>query len=61
MGMRDLRTEWYRLTLSKFNTALDEENVESAKAIFSELETRLHPQSTELTLFRFQLKALTGE
>lgn len=61
MGMSDLRTEWYRLTLSKFNMALDEENIESAKAIFSELETRLHPQSTELTLFRFQLKALTGE
>lgn len=61
MGMSDLRTEWYRLTLSKFNMTLDEENIESAKAIFSELETRLHPQSTELTLFRFQLKALTGE
>ena len=61
MGMSDLRTDWFKSTLSKFNSALDEENFKNAKIIFEELERKLHPQSTELALFRFQLKALTGE
>jgi len=61
MGMKDLRTEWFNSTLSKFNLALDEKNIENAKIIFSELEQKLHPKSTELMLFRFQLKVLTGE
>lgn len=61
MGMSDLRTKWFQDTLSRFNLALDEEKIEDAKTAFSELECRLHPQSTELALFRFQLKALTGE
>lgn len=61
MGMSDLRTEWFKSTLSNFNSALDEENIENAKIIFEELERKLHPQSIELALFRFQLKALTGE
>lgn len=61
MGMKDLRTEWFRSTLSKFNSALDKKDIENAKTIFGELERKLHPQSTELALFRFQLKALTGE
>ena len=34
---------------------------ENAKSIFEELESKLHPQSIDLALFRFQLKALTGE
>lgn len=61
MGMSDLRTDWFKSTLSKFNSALDEENFQNAKFIFEELERKLHPKSTELALFRFQLKALTGE
>lgn len=61
MGMSDLRTTWFKSTLSNFNSALDEENIENAKSIFEELERKLHPQSTDLALFRFQLKALTGE
>ena len=61
MGMSDLRTDWFKSTLSKFNSALDEENIENAKSIFEELESKLHPQSIDLALFRFQLKALTGE
>lgn len=61
MEMSDLRTKWFQDTLSRFNLALDEEKIEDAKTAFSELECRLHPQSTELALFRFQLKALTGE
>lgn len=61
MGMSDLRTEWFKSTLSKFNLALDNEDIVSAKIIFSELELKLHPKSTELALFRFQLKSLTGE
>ncbi|WP_314885623.1 AAA family ATPase [Aggregatibacter segnis] len=61
MGMSDLRTEWFKSTLSKFNLALDNEDIENAKIIFSELELKLHPKSTELALFRFQLNTLIGE
>lgn len=61
MGMSDLRTEWFKSTLSEFNLALDNEDIVSAKIIFSELELKLHPKSTELALFRFQLNTLIGE
>ena len=61
MGMKDLRTEWFKTTVRKFEHALDHKDIENAKLIFDELEQKLHPKSTELVLFRFQLKALTGE
>ncbi|WP_179108661.1 AAA family ATPase, partial [Rodentibacter genomosp. 2] len=61
MGMKDIRSEWFKSSLLKFEQALDDENIEDAKSIFAEFESKLHPKSTDLALFRFQLKALTGE
>lgn len=61
MGMKDLRTEWFKTTVRKFENALDHKDIENAKLTFNELKQKLHPKSTELVLFRFQLKALTGE
>lgn len=60
MGMKDTRTEWFRNKQKKFNEALDLDNVSKANNIFKELKKKLHPNSTDLALFRFQLDMLNG-
>ena len=60
MGMKDTRTEWFRNKQKEFNEALDLDNVLKANKIFKELKEKLHPNSTDLALFRFQLDMLNG-
>ncbi|PXZ07531.1 hypothetical protein DKK70_06670 [Gilliamella apicola] len=60
MGMKDTRTEWFRNKQKEFNEALDLDNVLKANNIFKELKEKLHPNSTDLALFRFQLDMLNG-
>lgn len=60
MGMKDTRTEWFRNKQQEFNEALDLDNVLKANNIFKELKEKLHPNSTDLALFRFQLDMLNG-
>lgn len=60
MGIKDTRTEWFRNKQQEFNEALDLDNVLKANNIFKELKEKLHPNSTDLALFRFQLDMLNG-
>lgn len=60
MGMKDTRTEWFRNKQKEFNEALDLDNVLKANNVFKELKEKLHPNSTDLALFRFQLDMLNG-
>lgn len=60
MGMKDTRTEWFRNKRREFDEALDRDNISKANEIFDELKLKLHPNSTDLALSRFQIDMLNG-
>lgn len=60
MGMTDTRTEWFRNKQKEFDEALDTDDAAKVNEIFDELRLKLHPDSTDLALSRFQLDMLNG-
>lgn len=60
MGMKTLRTALYQQMIEDFGKAIDEENIEKANTIYSELDQLLHPASPQRKLLQFQL-AKIGE
>lgn len=59
MGMKTLRTELYKQMIEDFGEAIDEENIEKAKAIYDELDQLLHPVSSQRKLLNFQLAKIS--
>ena len=55
MGMKTLRTEMYHKLMTDFGIAIDEENNEKAKFIYTQLDKLLHPQNPHRKLLSFQL------
>lgn len=59
MGMKTLRTEMYRCLIDKFGMAIDDEDVETAKAVYAELDELLHPRNPQRKLLSFQLAQIS--
>lgn len=59
MGMKTLRTEMYRKLIDEFGTAIDEENIETARSIYNELDKLLHPTNHQRKLLSFQLAKIS--
>lgn len=59
MGMKTLRTEMYRCLIDKFGKAIDDEDVETAKAVYAELDELLHPRNPQRKLLSFQLAQIS--
>lgn len=58
MGMVDTRTEVFISAINRFSTAIEKEDYEEAKSIFSDLDKLLHPDNHIRKLLRFQLAAI---
>lgn len=58
MGMKNLRTDIFENLLSKFDKAVEDENIESAEEIFNQLDELLHPENTLRKLLKFQLAGI---
>ena len=59
MGMKTLRTEIYHNLMKEFGIAVDEENEEKAKVIYTQLDKLLHPQNSHRKLLSFQLAKIS--
>jgi len=60
MGLGErTHSEKYLELIRQFETALDNENYESAQAAYDELDKILHPQSHQRKLLRLQMSSLT--
>lgn len=59
MGMKTLRTELYHQMYDDFGKAIDEEDVDKAKAIYEELDQLLHPTSSQRKLLKFQIAKIS--
>lgn len=60
MGMHDTRTEQFSEMMRKFTDALDREDYQSASAVYSDLDTSLHPTSHVRKLLRLQLASISS-
>lgn len=58
MGMSNLRTEIFKDLLSKFDKAIDDENVQDSEEIYNQLDKLLHPENTLRKLLKFQLAGI---
>ncbi|MBU3097096.1 AAA family ATPase [Acinetobacter baumannii] len=61
MGMSDTRTDLYQQTLSDFNNAIEDENVELAIQYFKKLNNLLHPTNHLKKLLKLELASIGGE
>ena len=61
MGMTDTKTELYQKTLSSFEKAIDNEDYEKAKNIYSELNQLMHPDNHLRKLLKFELASIAEE
>lgn len=59
MGMTETRTSTYLDTISNFNTAMDNEDFENAKAQFSILDAMLHPENSLKKILKIQLTGIS--
>lgn len=59
MGMQSLRTEMYLKCMKEFGQAVDDEDIDKAKSIYSELDMLLHPLSPQRKLLQFQLASIS--
>lgn len=58
MGMSSLRTKIFKNLITQFDQAIEEENSQIAKDIYSQLDNLLHPENTLRKLLKFQLAGL---
>lgn len=58
MGMPDLRTKKYDEVKQRFDSALDNQNINEAREAYNELDKMLHPQYPLRPVFRMQLDSL---
>lgn len=59
MGMKSLHTEMYLKFMKEFGQAIDDEDINKAKSIYSELDILLHPTSPQRKLLQFQLASIS--
>lgn len=60
MGMTDTRTQLFNQLMDEFTTAIDQEDLTSAKFSFNKLDSSLHPLSHVRKLLRLQMASLGG-
>lgn len=60
MGMTETRTSTYLDAVSNFNTAMDNEDFETAKAQFSILDAMLHPENSLKKILKIQLTGISS-
>lgn len=58
MGMANLRTVTFNELLSKFDSAIDAEDFDTANEIYSIIDKLLHPQNNLRKLLKFQLAGI---
>lgn len=58
MGMPDTRTATFNDLAAKFGEAIDKEDAETARKLFGELDTLLHPKNSFRKVARLQLGAV---
>ncbi|MFN8437908.1 MAG: AAA family ATPase [Cytophagales bacterium] len=59
MGMTETRTSTYLDTISNFNTAIDNEDYETANAQFLILDAMLHPENSLKKILKIQLTGIS--
>ncbi|WP_286840793.1 MULTISPECIES: AAA family ATPase [Sphingobacterium] len=59
MGMTETRTSTYLNAISNFNTAIDNEDFEKAKAQFLILDAMLHPENSLKKILKIQLTGIS--
>lgn len=55
MGMKDTRSALYKKKLEKFNSALQDDNMDTARSIYEELNSMLHPDNVLRKVLEIQL------
>lgn len=60
MGMTETRTSTYSDAISNFNTAIDNEDYETAKAQFLILDAMLHPENSLKKILKVQLTGISA-
>lgn len=55
MGMKDTRSALYKENLEKFNSALQDDNMDTARSIYEELNSMLHPDNVLRKVLEIQL------
>lgn len=55
MGMKDTRSALYKDYLEKFNSALQDDNIDTARSIYEELNRMLHPDNVLRKVLEIQL------
>lgn len=61
MGMNETRTSTYLDTISNFNTAIDNEDYETANAQFLILDAMLHPENSLKKILKIQLTGISTD
>lgn len=60
MGMTDTRSDLFISLIEDFGKAIDREDYETAKSLYNELDTSLHPNNTTRKLLKIQLASIAG-
>lgn len=60
MGMRDLRTQLFNVSMQEFEQAVEDEDYVKAESAFEKLESMLHPHNHMKKMLRFQLASIRG-
>ncbi|URQ85564.1 AAA family ATPase [Pseudoalteromonas sp. SCSIO 43088] len=60
MGMYDLRTNVFKDSIIKFDSAIEEENYDAALSAFYSLDSMLHPNNHMRKMLKFQLASIKG-
>ncbi|MGC0119397.1 AAA family ATPase [Pseudoalteromonas piscicida] len=60
MGMSDLRTQLFNVSMQEFEQAVEDENYIKAESAFEKLESMLHPHNHMKKMLRFQLASIRG-
>ena len=55
MGMKDTRSALYKEYLEKFNSALQDDNMDTARSIYEKLNRMLHPDNVLRKVLEIQL------
>ena len=58
MGMKDARTELFNELIKRFQDSIDESNFDSANAIYTQIDSMLHPNNNLRKLLKFQLAGI---
>ena len=53
--MKDTRSALYKKNLEKFNSALQDDNMDTARSIYEELNSMLHPDNVLRKVLEIQL------